>query len=52
MKLNDRFACMTKFLFCTESLILKVQADPRYYPNPDTFNPDNFSKESRSKRSP
>jgi hypothetical protein len=29
-----------------------LQADPRYYPNPETFNPDNFSKEARSSRSP
>ncbi len=29
-----------------------VHSDPRYYPNPDTFNPDNFSKEARHQRSP
>jgi cytochrome P450 family 6 len=29
-----------------------IHSDPRYYPNPDTFNPDNFSKEARHHRSP
>jgi cytochrome P450 len=29
-----------------------MQKDPRYYPNPDTFNPDNFSKEAKAKRNP
>ena len=29
-----------------------IHSDPRYYPNPDTFNPDNFSKEARHQRSP
>ncbi len=29
-----------------------VHSDPRYYPNPETFNPDNFSKEARHQRCP
>lgn len=29
-----------------------IHFDPRYYPNPKQFNPENFSKEARSGRSP
>jgi len=29
-----------------------IHRDDRYYPNPDQFNPDNFSKEARQARNP
>jgi cytochrome P450 len=29
-----------------------IHMDERYYPNPEQFNPENFSKEARSMRSP
>lgn len=29
-----------------------IHSDPRYYPNPEVFNPDHFSKEAKAKRSP
>ena len=29
-----------------------IHQDERYYPNPQQFNPDNFSKEARQSRSP
>lgn len=29
-----------------------IHHDDRYYPNPEEFNPDHFSKESKAKRSP
>jgi len=29
-----------------------MHMDPKYYPNPEEFNPDNFSKEARASRSP
>ena len=29
-----------------------IHMDPKYYPNPESFNPQNFSKESRANRSP
>ena len=29
-----------------------IQYDPKYYPNPETFNPENFSKERKDERSP
>ena len=29
-----------------------IHSDPKYYPNPTEFNPENFSKESKSQRSP
>ena len=32
--------------------IAGIHSDPAYYPNPDTFNPDNFSKEARHTRNP
>merc|ERR1712172_383676 len=29
-----------------------IHSDPKYYPNPTVFNPDNFSKEAKASRSP
>jgi hypothetical protein len=29
-----------------------IHHDERYFPNPDQFNPDHFSKEAKSLRSP
>lgn len=29
-----------------------IHNDPQFYPNPEIFNPENFSKENRNKRSP
>lgn len=29
-----------------------IQNDPKYYPNPEVFNPDNFSKEAMRTRDP
>jgi len=29
-----------------------IHSDPKFYPNPEEFNPDNFSKEAKSTRSP
>ena len=29
-----------------------IHSDPKYYPNPSLFNPDNFSKEAKASRSP
>ena len=29
-----------------------IHSDPKYYPNPTVFNPDNFSKEAKAGRSP
>lgn len=29
-----------------------IHHDPKYYPNPEQFNPDNFSKEAKARRHP
>ena len=29
-----------------------IHSDPKYYPNPTVFNPDNFSKEAKASRGP
>ena len=29
-----------------------IHSDPRYYPNPEKFNPEHFSKEGKEKRHP
>jgi len=29
-----------------------IHSDPKFYPNPEQFNPENFSKEAKSSRSP
>ncbi len=29
-----------------------IHMDPKYYPDPEKFNPENFSKENKAKRSP
>ncbi|KAJ4432913.1 hypothetical protein ANN_15170, partial [Periplaneta americana] len=30
--------------------LMGIQRDPKYYPNPETFNPENFSKENKQSR--
>ena len=32
--------------------VIGIHMDPRHYPNPEVFNPENFSKDNRAKRSP
>jgi len=32
--------------------VIGIHMDPKYYPNPETFNPDNFSKEAKAARHP
>ena len=29
-----------------------IHLDEKFYPNPEVFNPENFSKENKAKRSP
>ena len=29
-----------------------IHSDPKYFPNPTVFNPENFSKEAKASRSP
>ena len=29
-----------------------IHMDPKYYPDPEVFNPQNFSKENRAERNP
>ena len=46
---------MLFFLRKHDKLLIPVSGihrDDRYYPNPDQFNPDNFSKEARQARNP
>ena len=38
-----------------EEVLINVagfHSDPKYYPNPEAFNPENFSKEAKEKRHP
>ena len=32
--------------------VVGIHMDPRNYPNPEVYNPENFNKENKAKRSP